>query len=116
VNVAALSADGSDMEKLKERLIKQLWRATGLVFGAGYSQQFPTSVMQPARSLDALDKISGTTYATDTVQGILRSAIRLGVAGYQRFTYKQACEQGWAPAPTNQWQRAIWDAVKAGKQ
>ncbi len=59
VNVAALVTDEPNMEKLKARLTKQLWRATGLVFGSGFSQQFPASVMQPVRNLAALDAIPG---------------------------------------------------------
>ena len=26
-------------------------------------------------------------------------------------TYKKACEEGWAPNPTNEFQKAIWDKV-----
>ena len=29
------------------------------------------------------------------------------------MTYKEACEEGWAPAPTNEIQKAIWDKVRA---
>jgi hypothetical protein len=28
-------------------------------------------------------------------------------------TYLDACEEGWAPAPTNDVQKAIWDKVHA---
>jgi hypothetical protein len=114
VNVAYLATDNPGDERLRERLIRQLWRATGLVFGAGYSLQFPGSVMRPIRSLADLDAIAGRSYATDTLQVILKSAEQLGIANMRPFTYKVACEQGWAPAPTNQWQKAIWDAAKGG--
>ena len=29
----------------------------------------------------------------------------------RRATYKQACREGWAPAPTNDYQRAIWETA-----
>jgi hypothetical protein len=37
----------------------------------------------------------------------------LGVLPAQRATYLKACEEGWAPAPTNDVQKAIWDKVHA---
>ena len=27
-------------------------------------------------------------------------------------TYKKACQEGWAPNPTNEWQQAIWDETR----
>jgi hypothetical protein len=30
-------------------------------------------------------------------------------------TYRNAVMEGWAPAPTNDIQRAVWDAVKSAK-
>ena len=29
----------------------------------------------------------------------------------RRIPYRQACQEGWAPAPTNAVQRAIWNKV-----
>ena len=34
------------------------------------------------------------------------------IAPVRRTTYKTACEEGWAPPPTNDYQRAIWEAAK----
>ena len=31
----------------------------------------------------------------------------------KRSVYRKACEEGWAPAPTNDVQKAIWDKVHA---
>ena len=36
-----------------------------------------------------------------------------GVTGERWVTYKKACQQGWAPAPTNNIQQAIWNRVHA---
>lgn len=33
-----------------------------------------------------------------------------GIAPYVATTYRQACADGWAPAPTNEYQKAIWDS------
>jgi hypothetical protein len=39
----------------------------------------------------------------------------LGVLPAQRATDMKACQEGWAPAPTNDVQKAIWEKVKAEK-
>ena len=31
----------------------------------------------------------------------------------ESFTHKKACQEGWAPAPTNDVQKAIWEKVHA---
>ena len=37
------------------------------------------------------------------------------IAPVRRTTYKVACEEGWAPAPTNDFQRAIFDAARTNQ-
>ena len=39
-----------------------------------------------------------------------------GVTSSVMTTYKSACEQGWAPAPTNDVQKAIWERAKSDKE
>jgi len=41
---------------------------------------------------------------------------QLGVVPYVEATYRKACREGWAPAPTNETQKAIWDSVNADKE
>ena len=36
-----------------------------------------------------------------------------GVTPHYRCPYFKACEEGWAPAPTNEYQRAVWEKVHA---
>ena len=40
-----------------------------------------------------------------------RRAMEASRIAVRRTTYKVACEEGWAPAPTNDFQRAIFDAT-----
>jgi hypothetical protein len=35
----------------------------------------------------------------------------LGMASERKVPYVKACKEGWAPAPTNEFQKAIWDKV-----
>ena len=37
----------------------------------------------------------------------------LGIRPVVQATYKKACQEGWAPAPTNDVQKAIWEKVHA---
>lgn len=39
-----------------------------------------------------------------------------GVKPRKMATYKRACQEGWAPAPTNDIQKAIWEKAKADKE
>ncbi len=45
---------------------------------------------------------------------MLNQAKARGIPLTRRTTYKQAVKEGWAPAPTNDIQRAVWDEVKNG--
>lgn len=35
------------------------------------------------------------------------------VRPYRVAKYSEACQEGWAPPPTNEFQKAIWDKVHA---
>lgn len=41
---------------------------------------------------------------------------QLGVIPYVESTYRKACREGWAPAPTNDVQKAIWEDINATKE
>jgi len=47
----------------------------------------------------------------DRVQCMVNFLKANGMSQEQRATYRHACEQGWAPAPTNDYQKAIWNEV-----
>ena len=46
----------------------------------------------------------------DSIKKYLSAA---GVTPLRRTIYRRACQEGWAPAPTNDVQKAIWDKVHA---
>ena len=39
-----------------------------------------------------------------------------GVTPLRKTIYRKACQEGWAPAPTNEYQKAIWDKVRSEKE
>lgn len=105
MNIAELGAD----EKL---FVKQFNRAAALTFSAGVSK-FTSSVMQPSDGVAGLKKIVGTGIPMDVV-GAMRYNLRgHGVTETVRAIYRQAIAQGWAPQPTNDAQRVIWEQMHA---
>ena len=50
-----------------------------------------------------------------TTRSIMQGAAAKGIPTIVRTSYKRAVELGWAPAPTNDYQRAIFEAVKTNK-
>ena len=81
------------------------------VLSGGYLSQFPGNLMSANKpsDLDAFDEfIPG-----DFLNKILQNYRTIGVTPPQFSTYRSACHHGWAPAPTNDIQKAIWDKVHA---
>ena len=50
------------------------------------------------------------------VGAMARNLNALGFKPRRRLTYRRACQEGWAPAPTNEFQKAVWEQVKADKE
>lgn len=110
VNVSALAADGADETKLTRRTKREMLRAFASLAGGGGSMD-PVCVSRTATSLAELDALRSNDL---TYEPLLRAEIALqamGITPYRRTTYLEACEEGWAPAPTNDIQKAIWDKV-----
>ena len=47
---------------------------------------------------------------------VLTAAKARAITPVPRTTYRRACYEGWAPAPTNEFQKAIWEKVKADRE
>lgn len=112
VNVKNLMKDSPSPEVLKTRIRKELWRAFGFAMGAANSQMQPC-LMRPVFSLKDLDAEKVAILSPEPLMGISQTAERLNFATSRRVTYKTAVVEGWAPAPTNDVQRAICEKVKA---
>ncbi len=112
VNVAALSKGCKDNSILESRLSKEIARAFCFALVINYSGR-PGGVMDPITAVSELDKVLVDRIGLDLMPFIERSAERFGIKRFKRSTYLRACEEGWAPAPTNEIQKAIWDKVHA---
>ena len=112
VNLAKLTADKPDEQKLEWRLRKELWRAFAYTCGGGASDM-SGCVMNPVFSLADLDALATEMISPDGGSGIPNCFKKLGINPFRRCTYRDACREGWAPAPTNEFQKAIWERIKA---
>ena len=110
VNVGALAADKPDEKVLLSRFRKELWRAFMFACGAANSQAM-TCVMRPVFGLRDLDAQDVRVASPESLPRVMRTARTLGIGELASCTYRQACQEGWASAPTNDIQKAIWDKV-----
>lgn len=113
VNVGALSKDGPSAETLRSRLAKEISRAVCFAFGSSYSPA-PGGIMDPVFSVKELDKILIENVQIAQKPYIERVAAKhFGITPFVRATYRDACQQGWAPKPANKYQEAVWNEVRA---
>ena len=71
--------------------------------------------MQPISAAADLDRFSANFMPPDSANAALQNGTKIGFRPFRRTTYKRACKEGWAPAPTNDVQKAIWEKIKAEK-
>lgn len=111
VNVAALAEDGAPADKIAERTQKEVWRAYGYLMGAANSN-FEHCLMKSVSSVADLDALSGKCISPEPFSFIFDHARKLGMTQIRTATYRMAVQQGWAPTPTNEYQRAILEEFK----
>lgn len=78
--------------------------------GAGVSQ-YKVSPMRPISKPSDLDEIIKPTITMDSGMSMNLNLAKIGVTKTKMTTYLKACEEGWAPQPTNEYQKAIWEKV-----
>ncbi len=111
VNVAALCGTGVSDETLADRTRKEMWRAFGYLMGAAHSNS-EQCLLKPVLTPADLDAFKTKALCPEPFNKILFHAQKLGIKIARTTTYRKAVEEGWAPAPTNDFQRAVWDELK----
>ena len=81
--------------------------------GAAWTAQ-GMGLMRPAETLRDLDLLWGRASPPDCHFPVATQIRRKNVAEGGYTTYQDVCLDGWAPAPTNDVQKRIWDGVKSG--
>jgi hypothetical protein len=98
--------------KSGNRFAKELTRIITLTAGAAYSPA-KTSVMKTITKAENLDSLPTDGFTQDMAMAIFSNMNNLGATQSRPTSYLRACREGWASAPTNEYQKAIWNEVHA---
>ena len=113
VNVAPLArGEGEKPQFFAARVQKELTRGFCLLAGAQNSG-YPDALVGCITKPEDLDHFADCRLPIDVMNRFAPYLKGYGITPKVYSTYKNACEQGWAPAPTNDVQKAIWDKVHA---
>lgn len=111
LNVAPMLADSPDGNRLRGRVTRMVNRLFGFVHGAYESGMMPQCVMKQAHGMDGLDALVCQMYSPEAFSKISSYLAGSGYKQCRMGSYRDACEEGWAPPPTNAVQKAIWNKV-----
>ena len=115
VNIAPLLVDSPSVEKLSARYKRLFMRAASSLLGAGASH-YKLSVMQNVSTLADLDALPSVGLDPQSLMAVMQNIQKMGMVPPKQVPYLRACQEGWAPAPTNDLQKAVWERVKAEKE
>ena len=101
INVTPLEGDA----KLSPRRVRlEMWRALGYLYGI----DFEGCMLHPVKTIDELDELPNAL-SQEALYHITHTLEQSGITPSTRATYRTACKEGWAPAPTNDVQQTIWN-------
>lgn len=112
VNVAKLDVnlktDAAKEKFFAGRCRRQLMRVYAILAGS-WTSQYPGNIM-------AADKLENIDLAPEDLPFDVRQRSEkylptIGVTKKEEATYFRACRAGWAPSPTNELQKSIWEDV-----
>ena len=112
IDMTALSKGGVGSGVRQDRVEKLTWRAIGHLAGCGAPDGY-TCVMKPLRDMAELDAMPNKFIHPATFFKSRPYFAMCGVTPARKGTYESACQQGWAPPPTNDVQKAIWEKAHA---
>lgn len=110
LNIRHLRDDLPPKAVYELRLRKEINRAFAEAAGAGLSFNGHCA-MGPVYSLVDLDGLTFPVIGPEAMSKISQVCIKRGIPAFRSDTYLNACKEGWAPQPTNDIQKAIWDEV-----
>ena len=113
VNVAPLAKGaGEKPQFFAARVQKELTRGFCLLAGAQNSG-YPDALIGCVTKPEDLDRFMDCRLPIDVMNRFAPYLKGYGITPRVYSTYKKAVQEGWAPAPTNDVQKAIWDKVHA---
>ena len=111
VNVAPIAKEQRPAF-FEARVKKELSRGFAYLCGAANSQ-YPQALTRGIVKQSDLDRNVDMSLPVDVLQRLRGYMETLGVRPAQVSTYQKACREGWAPQPTNEFQKAVWEKVHA---
>ena len=110
LNQAAMPAD-ADAKYLQKQLMRAIAGAAGAM-----SSQYPMTLMSSFDNSKKLAAFPTMDLPADVMMRVKNALKQNGVAPYAVTTYKHACREGWAPAPKNDVEKAIWKEMNDQKE
>ena len=107
VNVEKLNEGDPSKDLLARRITIEAIRGLAQIFGSGNSGMSMSAIT----SLGDIDTLKHPGFPASAMKMCQPQMRKLGFEPRVTATYRVACRQGWAPAPTNDVQRAIWNKV-----
>lgn len=96
-----------------KQIEKEVLRVSAVLLG-GASSKYPASVMRPVFSVADLDK-AGELLTVDSLMAIMPNLEANGFSCRREMSYREACEEGIAPAPKTDLEKRIAAEVKAAR-
>lgn len=111
INSSVVTKDAKNEIFAAARLRKELMRGFFAATGA-MNSRYPGTIMNYIGKPSDLDKLV-EEIPVDMSMRTIDYLAKMGVTPVQYTTYQRAVQNGWAPAPTNDIQKAIWDKIHA---
>ena len=110
VNAAALGEGSESPAFIEARMRKMIIRAFFYACG-GATTDYGSNLMATIKKVSDLDEYADDAIPQDIVGRAGNAMHKIGIEQNAYVPYLQACKEGWAPAPTNEMQKAAWDKV-----
>lgn len=101
---------GEKPQFLHARALKRMMRGICILAGAQDST-YPRCLLTCMTKAEQLDVNPDCRMPVDVIRRFEKYLKGYGILPERIVTYRQACEEGWAPQPTNKYQKAVWDDV-----
>ena len=102
--------DGAKPAFLEARAKKRMQRGVAILAGAQDST-YPRCLLTCMTKPEQMDVNPDCRLPVDVIKRFEKYLLGYGIKPAAIKTYRQACEEGWAPKPANDIQKAIWDEI-----
>ena len=110
VNVTPLAAGKVKQPYVAARTRKEMTRAFSMLCGA-FDSTYSDSLMGTISKPVELDTFTDFMPPMDVVGRVRKYLAKIGVPSQTLVSYRTACKEGWAPPPTNDIQKVVWNQV-----